>query len=70
MIYTTVSGDTFDSIAKKELGDWRYVEQLIEANRGHIATVIFSAGVELVLPEIDGEEISSTNENLPPWRRD
>lgn len=67
--YMTVLGDTFDSIAKRELGDRKYTQQLMNVNKKHIATVIFSAGIELILPEID-EDTSSNNDNFPPWRRD
>lgn len=68
MIYTTVSGDTFDIIAKKELGNEKYTEQLMNVNKDHIETVIFSAGIKLNLPEIDVEE--TVTENIPPWRRE
>lgn len=66
--YTTVSGDTFDSIAKRELGNGKHTQQLINANTKYITIVVFPAGVKLTLPEID--EDSSVNDNLPPWRRD
>ncbi|SFP11361.1 LysM peptidoglycan-binding domain-containing protein [Salibacterium halotolerans] len=67
MIYTTISGDTFDQIAKKELGSERYTGELLDANPEHLHTVIFSAGQELTIPELNNEDDSSSS--LPPWKR-
>ena len=61
----TVLGDTWDTIALRELGSEHHTSALMLANRQYIGTVIFPAGVGLVLPEIP-EDYSST---LPPWRR-
>ncbi len=66
MTYRTIEGDTFDWVSYKELGSERYVETLINANRAHVSTVIFKAGVELELPSIT-EEVKVSK--LPPWRR-
>ena len=64
--YTTKSGDTWDLIAYEQMGSCSYVAKLIDANRAHVNTAIFSAGVVLTVPEIPaGETISA----LPPWRR-
>lgn len=63
--YTTKSGDMFDSIAYKQLGDCRYTEKLINANRDKLENFIFSAGEILNLPDISKEQVSE----LPPWRR-
>ena len=65
MTYTTKSGDTWDAIAYEVLGDCRYTEDLINANREHITTMIFSAGVKLKLPVID----KNKTKNLPPWKK-
>lgn len=62
--YTTVLGDMWDSIAKKRLGSELYMDTLIAANPKHAATVIFSAGVVLTIPDIRLE----TSVNLPPWK--
>ena len=64
--YTTCAGDTFDFIAWKVLGSCDYVEALINSNREHVGTFIFSAGVELTVPDIE-EEIKVTTR--PPWKR-
>lgn len=63
--YTTISGDVWDMIAKEQLGGERYTSLLMQANPEHLNTVVFSAGVSLVLPEIT----TPTPESLPPWRR-
>ncbi len=65
MKYITITGDTFDSIARKLYGDEKNAEELINANTDQITTVRFPANVELTIPEIS--EKSSIN-NLPPWR--
>ena len=66
MTYTTQQGDTFDLVAFKTLGSCNYVETLINSNRNYIDTFIFSAGVELTIPDIE-EETKSTPR--PPWKR-
>ena len=62
--YTTKSGECWDVIAYEQMGDCKYTEILINANRQHIENFIFSAGVELVIPEVD----NTTCQPLPPWR--
>ncbi|WP_295163436.1 phage tail protein [Selenomonas sp. F0473] len=62
--YTTISGDEWDVIAKKELGGERYTALLMQVNPDHLWTVIFTAGVVLTLPEITVPIPAS----LPPWR--
>ena len=64
-MYTTISGDVWDMIAKEQLGGERYTSLLMQANPEHLDTVVFSAGVSLVLPEVT----TPIPESLPPWRR-
>lgn len=64
--YTTVSGDTWDLIAFRQLGSCQYTELLINANRNHIDKFIFRAGTELIIPDIEEEQKKIS---LPPWRR-
>lgn len=64
-IYETVSGDTWDLIAYKTMGNEKYAKEFIEANPEHIYTVVFSAGLKIKIPEIP----SPTNTSLPPWKR-
>ena len=65
MTYTTKSGDTWDGIAYELFRDCRYTEALINANREHITTFIFSAGVKLKVPKIE----KTQSKNLPAWKR-
>nr|DAF88685.1 MAG TPA: hypothetical protein [Myoviridae sp. ctCdG12]DAY38629.1 MAG TPA: hypothetical protein [Caudoviricetes sp.] len=52
-------------IARDQLGSERYTALLMHANPDHLNTVIFSAGVTLLIPEVTTPIPSS----LPPWRR-
>ena len=67
-IYRTQQGDTFDLIALRmypNLGAEKLTDILIEANPGHVQTVIFSGGVELNIPDVDIPAVTS----LPAWKR-
>ncbi len=67
-VYTTVSGDMWDSISYKLWGTYAYTGNLMSANPQYLAdNFIFPAGIELVVPEITTAD--SMLENLPPWRR-
>ena len=66
--YTTVQGDTFDSIAFKLFGNEKYIKELMEVNTDHLTTIIFSSGEVLNVPEIN-VEYNISSDNLPPWRR-
>lgn len=66
-IYTTILGDTWDSIAYKLFGDSKAYETLLEKNIEHNSTLIFSAGIKIKYK--DNEEVKSYDENIPPWRR-
>lgn len=61
--YTTVQGDTWDSIAYTEYGDELQMHWLVEANPQHREIVIFPAGIELQIPDI-GETARAP---APPW---
>jgi phage tail protein X len=63
-IYVTKQGDTFDSIAFKQLGDEAYIKQLMAANPDYLAVIIFSGGITLTIPDIDDSDTASTD---PPW---
>ena len=45
MAYITKSGDTWDAIAKAVYGSEYRADALMEANRAHIGTFVFQAGV-------------------------
>ena len=64
--YRTIQGDTWDLIAFREYsgyGGEKLTSELIAANPEHIDTVIFPAGVELVIPEAN----VPMSKSLPPW---
>ena len=65
-IYKTIQGDTWDIIAFKfypKLGGEKLCDKLMSANTQYINTVIFPAGCELVIPDIDIPKVNT----LPPW---
>lgn len=64
MAYITKSGDTWDGIAKEVYGSEYRADVLMEANRAHIGTFIFGAGVELNTPALEEERDGL----LPPWK--
>ena len=66
--YTTIQGDTWDGIAFRVYegkGGEKLTTILIEANPTHINTVIFPAGIPLVIPEV----YYPASKSLPPWVR-
>lgn len=63
--YTTIQGDTWDGIAFRLWGEERHMHRIIEANPEHADTLIFSAGVLLLLPQITPPTAKSSE--LPPW---
>jgi phage tail protein X len=64
-IYVTVQGDTWDTISYKVYGSCAYMDKLIRHNPEHIETAVFSAGVELVCPDVDVPAAAA----LPPWKQ-
>jgi phage tail protein X len=64
--YKTISGDTWDLIAFKQLNDEKLARNLIEANIDHAKVVIFPSGITLNIPEVIADPTSA---NLPPWKR-
>lgn len=66
--YRTQSMDTWDVISKRVYGSELFMNKLIEANILLRKVVFFSAGVEIVCPDIDTQS-SEFEQNLPPWKR-
>lgn len=64
MSYTTVSGDTWDGIAKTVYGAERYADYLIQNNPTLVEVFRFDAGVELATPDLPVEKSGL----LPPWK--
>lgn len=65
-IYTTISGDTWDLIAWKQLGSERYMGTLIEANYPYAEVLRFDADIKITIPDIPEE----TPDDLPFWHSD
>jgi len=66
MVYETVSGDTFDLVALKTIGDENAAKEIIKSNIGYAHVVIFESGIQLTIPEITKN--MNTTPNLPPWK--
>lgn len=65
-MYITQQGDTFDIIAKVQLGNEKYIKELILANPDYAHIVIFSNGINLNIPTIT--KSTSTTTSTAPWR--
>ena len=65
-IYDTEAGDTWNKNAYEQYGSEKYMEQLILANWDKLDVLVFSEGVEIILPELTDEELDDT----PVWRSD
>lgn len=61
--YTTVQGDTWDMIAKINLGSEKLMHLVMDLNPQHRQTVFFSAGTVLQLPVITVQAAQPR----PPW---
>ena len=64
-MHKTKQGETWDIISIKYYDTPFRVTQLISANPQYSDVLIFSEGIEIVIPEIATETINS----LPPWKR-
>ena len=65
--YRTVQGDMWDSIAHKLAGTSDVVAQLIEAKLDKSDSYIFSAGIELTVPDFNN--YAADEEFYPPWKK-
>lgn len=64
MSYRTVSGDTWDGIAKAVYGSELYADRLMEANPKLLEIYRFPAGVDLITPVLE----ETRDGMLPPWK--
>lgn len=62
-VYRTISGDTWDSIAKAAYGDESYVSFLMANNQDSLEYFVFPEGVILALGDLPIKE-----SRLPDWR--
>jgi hypothetical protein len=63
--YTTISGDTWDSISLDFYNDEHYTSELMNANPQYITTLVFDEGTTLKIPIIE----TPTPSTLPPWKQ-
>lgn len=68
--YTTVSGDTWDIIARKVYGDELKADHLMQERENFpiLDYQVFPSGVTVCVPEISEEE--AYQDDLPEWRKD
>ena len=62
-VYKTEAGDTWDLIAFKLFGNENLMQELLEENIELSEIVIFPAGVELSIPEIEKDK----KRGVAPW---
>ena len=65
--HITAQGDSFDALALQYYNDEKLASAIIQANLDYCSTLIFEAGVSLVIPDTSTVTFPET---LPPWRRD
>lgn len=64
-LYTTLAGDTFDSIALDFYGSEFYSSKIIEVNPQYRNVIKFLGGEVIKIPILD----QPSAETLPPWKR-
>ncbi|MBR6849785.1 MAG: tail protein X [Lachnospiraceae bacterium] len=63
-VYTTISGEQWDEIAKKVYGSEKKVSFLMSNNQDKLDYFIFPEGVKLIVEDLPTEEST-----LPVWRQ-
>lgn len=66
-IYTTVQGDTWDSVAFKFYKNETYADILMKANPGKIENFVFDAGTELLIPDAAEVAAEKIKRDYPEW---
>ncbi len=64
-VYTTEQGDMWDLISRKVFGSEKYASDLMRANPVYLDVAVFSAGAQLVCPDIEIQRATP----LPPWKQ-
>lgn len=65
--YTTIEGDTWESVAFKATGDPARMFDILDDNKGLPIAETIPSGTKLRVRII--EEVQSNENNLPPWKR-
>lgn len=65
--YTTIQGDSWDSIAFRLWGREHLMTALMEANPDHADVLLFPAGVALTVPDVNLSSTMQPITELPPW---
>ncbi len=63
--YTTMQGDTWDSIAYQQMGGVNGTHDLMWANRAYLDYYTFPAGITLTIPEVE----ATMSATAPPWKK-
>ncbi len=63
--YTTTQGEAWDQVSLAVWGREDLLHFLMQANPRHREVVLFNAGVDLVVPEIE----IPAREVAPPWQQ-
>jgi len=68
--YTTISGDTWDIIARKAYGDELKADRLMQEreNLPLLDYQVFPSGMVVTIPDISEEDAYEAD--LPDWRKD
>lgn len=61
--HTTVTGEMWDMLSYRYYGSEHLFPVLIDANPDYADVIVFSAGVKLVIPDVDTTETAP----VPPW---
>lgn len=64
----SLQGDTWDSVAKRCLGDEHLAPAVMAVNFAYREMTVFPEGITITLPEISGSQLKKEL-NLPPWKR-
>ena len=65
--YVTKSGDMWDQISYNLTGSHAHTEEIMKANLQYADVYIFSAGIELQIPDLNS---IMDYDSLPPWKRE
>lgn len=68
MVYTTISGQTWDQIAYEVYADEHYCDRIMEANRDKLEYFIFPEGIKLNIPDKEAIAGSIISNDYPEWR--